>query len=87
MSKLHIEESSRDSTFTIFLVEGLSVSEVNEILNGKDRRDSLVEVMSRHDNDSSYGKNIAEGWRCGYGIYHIGHVGGTLLVEVGNSCD
>lgn len=88
---LHIEKTSSDRCFNTFAVEGLSVEEINEILNarhnGKDDRNVLVDVMSRHDNDSSYGKNIAEGWRCGYGIYHIGHVGGTLLVEVGNSCD
>lgn len=87
MSKLHIEESSRDRTFTIYIVEGLSVAEVNEILNGKDRRDALVEVMGRHENDSRYGRNIAEAWRCGYGIYGIRHFGGHLLVTVGNSCD
>ena len=87
MKKLHIEESSRDSTFTIFLIEGLSVDEVNEILKADDRRDALVEVMGRHENDSRYGNNIAEAWRCGYGIYGIRHFGGHLLVTVGNSCD
>ena len=87
MSKLHIEESSRDNTFTIYLVEGLSVDETNEILNATDRRDALVTVMGRHENDSRYGRNIAEAWRCGYGIYGIRHFGGHLLVTVGNSCD
>jgi hypothetical protein len=87
MSKLHIEESSRDNTFTVFLVEGLSVDETNEILNATDRRDALVTVMNRHENDSRYGQNIAEAWRYGYGIYGIRHFGGHLLVTVGNSCD
>ena len=91
MEKLHIEKTSSDRCFNTFMVEGLSVSEMNEIIdarsNGKDQRDVLVDVMGRHENDSSYGNNIAEGWRCGYGIYHIGHVGGHLFVEVGNSCD
>lgn len=87
MKKLHIETSSKDSTFTIYLVEGLSVDEVNEILKANDRRDALVEVMGRHENDSRYGRNIAEAWRCGYGIYGIRHFGGHLLVTVGNSCD
>jgi len=87
MKKLHIETSSKDNTFTIFLVEGLSVDEVNEILKADDRRDALVEVMGRHENDSRYGQNIAEAWRCGYGIYGIKHFGGHLLVTVGNSCD
>lgn len=85
--KLHIVKTYSDSYFDTYLVEGLSVSEVNEILNANDRRDALVEVMGRHENDSSYGSNIAEGWRCGYGIYSVRHFGGHLLVEVGNSCD
>lgn len=88
---LHIEKAYQDGCFTTYIVEGLSVDEMNEVLHarkdGKDDRDVLVEVMSKHDNDSAYGKNIAEGWRCGYGIYSIRHFGGHLLVEVGNSCD
>lgn len=91
MSMLHIEKTSSDRCFNYYSIEGLSVEEIKQITearaNGKDDRDVLVEVMSKHDNDSSYGKNIAEGWRWGYGIYHIGHVGGHLFVEVGNSCD
>ena len=91
MAMLHIEKTSSDRCFNYYSVEGLSVEEIKQITearsNGKDDRDVLVEVMSKHDNDSSYGKNIAEGWRWGYGIYHIGHVGGHLFVEVGNSCD
>ena len=89
--KLHIEKVASDRCFNHFIVEGLSVAEMTEIMsaekNGKDRRDVLVDVMNRHENDSSYGKNIAEGWRCGYGIYSIRHFGGHLIVEVGNSCD
>ena len=91
MAMLHIEKTSSDRWYDYYSVEGLSVEEIKQITearaNGKDDRDVLVEVMSKHDNDSSYGKNIAEGWRWGYGIYHIGHIGGHLLVEVGNSCD
>ena len=88
---LHIEKSSSDRYYNTFIVEGLSVEEMNKILNardnGADERDALVEVMSKHDNDSSYGKNIAEGWKNGYGIYGIRHFGGNLIVTVGNSCD
>lgn len=88
---LHIEKSYGDRYFNTFCVEGLSVKEINAILearqNGLDERDVLVSVMSKHDNDSHYGKNIAEGWRRGYGIYDIRHVGGHLFVQVGNSCD
>jgi len=92
MEKLHIEKVGSDRCFDMFLVEGLSVDEMNQILNAPTygngcREDMLVEVMSKHDNDSSYGKNIAEGWRCGYGIYSIRHVGGHLIITVGNSCD
>jgi hypothetical protein len=91
MKMLHIEKTSSDRTFNYYTVDGLSVEEIKEITeaanNGKDERDVLVDVMGRHENDSSYGRNIAEGWRFGYGIYHIGHVGGHLFVEVGNSCD
>ena len=91
MATLHIEKTSSDRCFDYYSIEGLSVEEIKQIteahLQGKDDRDALVEVMSKHDNDSRYGKNIAEGWRNGYGIYHIGHIGGHLLVEVGNSCD
>ena len=88
---LHIEESYRDNTFTTFCVEGLSVKEMNAVLNaestGQDQRDVLVNVMGKHENDTRYGGNIAEAWRNGYGIYGIRHVGGHLFVQVGNSCD
>jgi hypothetical protein len=89
--KLHIEKVSSDRFFDTFIVEGLSVEEMNAVLNarqnGQDDRDVLVEVMNQHENDSWYGQNIAEAWRCGYGIYGIRHFGGHLIVDVGNSCD
>ena len=88
---LHIEKVSSDRCFDFYTVEGLTVEEMNYVIDGngdgKRREDRLVEVMSKHDNDSWYGKNIAEGWRLGYGIYSIRHIGGHLLIEVGNSCD
>lgn len=84
---LHIEKSSSDRCFDTFIVEGLSVEEMNTILNANDDRDALVMIMAKHDNDSSYGKNIAEAWRNGYGIYGIRHFGGHLIVTVGTSCD
>ena len=91
-TKLHIEKTASDRCFDIYLVEGLTVEEMNYVMDGKsdlpcDRRDRLVEVMDKHPNDSSYGRNIASGWRWGYGIYSIRHFGGHLIVEVGNSCD
>lgn len=91
MEKLHIEKTYSDRCFDTYIVEGLSVEEMNAVLNarkeGKDDRDALVEVMEKHDNDSSYGRNIATGWRHGYGIYSIRHFGGHLIITVGNSCD
>ena len=88
---LHIEKVSSDRCFDFYTVEGLTVEEMNYVIDGngdgKRREDRLVKVMSKHDNDSWYGKNIASGWRWGYGIYSIRHIGGHLLVEVGNSCD
>jgi len=89
--RLHIEKVSSDRYYDFYTVEGLTVDEMNYVIDGngdgKRREDRLVEVMSKHDNDSWYGKNIAEGWRWGYGIYSIRHIGGHLLIEVGNSCD
>ena len=90
--KLHIEQVGSDRLYNIFTVDGLSIDEVNQIVTaptfgvGK-REDVLVEIMDKYDNDSTYGKNIAHGWRWGYGIYSIRHVGGHLLVQVGNNCD
>jgi len=89
--KLHIEKVRSERFFDTFIVEGLSVEEMNAVLNarqnGQDDRDVLVDVMNQHENDSWYGQNIAEAWRCGYGIYGIRHFGGHLIVDVGNSCD
>lgn len=89
--KLHIEKAYSEPYFDTYIVDGLSVDEMSSVLyahrDGKDDRDVLVEVMSKHPNDSSYGQNIAEGWKCGYGIYSIRHFGGSLLVKVGNNCD
>ena len=90
MDKLHVEKISSDRYFDMYSVDGLSVEDMNEILHpadGKSREDALVEVFARNKNDSWYGENIAEAWRYGYGIYSIRHVGGSLLIEVGNSCD
>lgn len=87
---LHIEKIGTDRCYTQWLVEGLSIEEMNTILNTEsfsEQCDCLVNIMGNHDNDSSYGKNIAEGWRRGYGIYGIRHFGGHLIVTVGTSCD
>jgi len=89
--RLHIEKVSSDRYYDFYTVEGLTVDEMNYVIDGngdgKIREDRLVEVMSKHDNDSWYGRSIADAWRWGYGIYSIRHIGGHLLIEVGNSCD
>ena len=87
---LHIEKQYSDRCFDTYLVEGLSVEEMNSILDlpSYDKRcDRLAELLDSHDNDLRYGKNIGSAWRCGYGIYGIRHFGGHLIVQVGNSCD
>ena len=90
--KLHIESTGHDRYYDYITIEGLSVEEMNYILEGdgdtsKRRDDRLVEVMSKYNNDSTYGKNIAEAWRWGYGIYSIRHCGQHLYIQVGNNCD
>ena len=89
--KLHIEKEYSEPYFDTYSILGLSVKEMDDILTahtkGKDGRDVFVDIMNKHENDSKYGNNIAEAWRCGYGIYSIRHFGSHLLVKVGNSCD
>jgi len=88
--KLHIEKQYSDNCFTTYTVYGLSPDEMDGILgaeNFNQMRDRLVKIMDSHPNDSSYGQNIASGWRWGYGIYDIRHFGGHLIVKVGSSCD
>lgn len=81
MEKLKIEESSRDRTFTTYIIEGLSTEELNEILNNPSD-DVLGKIMENHGMGSTY-----TCWKCGYGIYGIRHFGGHLLVMIGSSCD
>ena len=87
--KLHIEKTSSDRWYNYFSVEGFDTEDLNAILNAPwaKQKEILMDVMSKYDNDSSYGQNIAEAWVRGYGVYHIGHIGGHLLIEVGNNCD
>lgn len=76
---LQIEEASRDRTYKTMCITGLSVEEMNEVL---DNHDALGEVMEKYGMGSTY-----RCWHNGYGIYSIRHIGGHLLVEIGNSCD
>lgn len=83
--KLNIEVMSKNRTFTDFIVEGLSVEEMNWILDpqndGTTREDRLVETLNKHN------PTLGTSWSCGYGIYGINHFGGHLIVKVGNTCD
>ena len=76
---LKIERVSKDWVFTTLCISGLSVDEMNEILN---RHDALGEVMEKHGMGDTYTY-----WKCGFGIYSINHCGGDLFVQIGNSCD
>ena len=85
MDKLQIQETAHDRYFQTLMITGLSVDEMNYILdgNGDGTRmdDRLCEIMHKRT-----GMNYDD-WRYGYGIYSIRHVGGHLLVQVGNNCD
>ena len=82
---LKIEVSSRDRTFTTYVIEGLSVDEMNRILNpqpdGSNMDSRLQEILNSHN------PGLGDDWRWGYGIYGVKHFGGHLLVTVGNSCE
>ena len=85
MEKLHIEESSREKHFKTMCIEGLSVNEMNEILDldsFEDMCNALVRVMGQHENDSDLGRNVARIWMNRNGIYSIRHVGGHLFVRI-----
>ena len=89
MERLHIEESSHEKHFVTMCVEGLSVSEMNEIIDMdsfEEKCDALCRVMGKHENDSKIGRNIANVWYRGNGIYSIRHVGGHLFVRIGKNC-
>lgn len=79
MDKLKIEESSHDRWYTTLIIEGLSVEEMNQVL---EHHDALGDVMEKHGMGNTY-----KCWHNGYGIYGIRHFGGHLLVMIGNSCD
>ena len=85
MDKLQIQETAHDRTFSTYMVNGLSVAEMNRIFNPQDddsrQDDRLAEILNKHN------PGLGDIWRYGYGIYSIRHVGGHLLVQVGNSCD
>ena len=76
---LTIETVSKDRHYTTECITGLSVEEMNEVLAN---HDALGEVMGKHGFGNTY-----QCWHNGYGIYSIRHIGGHLLVEIGNSCD
>jgi len=84
---LKIEHVSSDRYFDFLTIEGFTPEEMDYIIKGdddgvKDNRDRFVKVMEKHEEGSR-----ANAWRWGYGIYSIRHIGGHLLIEVGNNCD
>lgn len=82
MSKLEplvLEEQYKDRTFTTYIVNGLSVEEMDEIL--RDGEKALVRILDEHNG------GCGTMYKCGYGIYEIKHFGGHLLMTTGNSCD
>ena len=90
--KLHIDQDNtvRHSSFTTYLVEGLSPKEMDSILNAPswdEKRNRVVELLNYYENDYQPGHTLGDCWGCGYGIYGIRHFGGCLLVDIGNSCD
>lgn len=86
MDDLEFEKVSHNHTFTTECISGLSVEEMDYILDGngdgKDIDDRLCETLNKRTNSTMY-----DAWRYGYGIYGIKHFGGHLLVTIGNSCD
>ena len=85
-SELKIEVTSKDRYWETLMISGLSVKDMKYILDGngdgKKMDDRLCETMNRITNSTMY-----DAWRYGYGIYSVRHVGGHLLVQVGNNCD
>ena len=89
--KLHIDLDKivPHSSFTTYLVEGLTPEEMDEILNAQcweDKERALVKYLNQYENNYKSG-NLGTCWSCGYGIYGIRHFGGCLLVDIGNTCD
>ena len=80
LPELIFKEEYHDKRYTTLCVDGLSVDEMNQILNVS--HDSLGEIMKNHGHGQMYME-----WKYGWGIYGIRHVGGHLFVMVGNNCD
>lgn len=86
MGKLHIQ---REYGCT-YSIEGLSPKEMDSILNAEtwdQKRNTLTDLLDKHDNDYQPGHSLGTCWGCGYGIYDIRHVGGHLFVTTGSTCD
>ena len=85
MDPFKIELTSKDRTFSYYTITGLSVKEMNRIFDPQDdgstQEERLATIIDSHT------PNLGTQWLCGYGICSIKHVGGHLLLTVGNSCD
>ena len=90
LSKLHIEKQYSSGGTDTFIIEGLSVQEMTNVLDAgsfENQRTVLATLLDTHDNDYRSGSGLGTAWLCGYGIYGIRHFGGHLIVTVGNNCD
>jgi len=88
--KLHIERHLSYSGKNTYIVEGLSPDEMNSVLDVESwdqKRDRLIDLLNKYDNDYQPGHTLGTCWGYGYGIYGIRHFGGHLIVDVGSSCD
>ena len=81
--ELKIEKVFSDNHFDTVMITGLTVDEMNFILDphSKCPQRHLQEVMNAHNG------NLGDIWRYKNGIHSIRHVGGHLLVQIGNNCD
>ena len=84
MEELHIEKVFHDRYYTTYIIEGLSVKEMNRVLNQPDDGKSGVEQLRKILN--AHGEN-GDKWQYVYGIHSIRHVGGHLIVRVGKNSD
>lgn len=81
--EVKIEKVFSDDHSDTFVVTGLTVDEVNFIIDQHSYfpQRHLQEVMNFHK------KNLGDTWRYKCGIHSIRHVGGHLIVRVGKNCD
>ena len=76
VGNLKLEIAAQDSKYTTICVTGLTVAEMNYVLeNGKEPLSKVMEQNGASD--------VYERWENEFGIYSIRHVGGHLFVMIG----